>query len=281
MQILAYLCTLKLAAYYMKSYLLILFGCILLAGCEVEYHPYDTRIEGETDIHASHIAQIEEQCKGRTSLRFAVISDTQRWYDETEDAVAALNKRDDIDFVIHAGDIADFGLRAEFERQRDILNGLKVPYIVVIGNHDCIATGEDVYQEMFGPLNFSFSAGDTRFVCLNTNSLEFDRTESVPDLMFIEKELRDYPAECKKSFVVMHAAPDSEQFDKGLTNAFHRHVKAFPGLQCCIHGHGHGYVISDIFDDGVLYIMCPNIEKRAYILFTVNDDGYEFEQVFF
>lgn len=265
----------------MKRLFFMIGGLLLLGSCEVEYHPYDTRIDGETGIHAKQITRIEQACAGRTALRFAVISDTQRWYDETNAVVDALNRRDDIDFVIHTGDIADFGLRTEFERQRDILNRLKVPYLVLIGNHDCLATGEDIYREMFGEFDFSFSAGDTRFVCLNTNSLEFDHSVSVPNLMFIENELRNYPSTCRKSFVLMHASPKSEQFDKGLVNSFHRHVKAFPGLQCCIHGHGHSYVISDLFEDGILYIMCPQIERRAYLLFTVNDQGYEHEQVYF
>lgn len=254
---------------------------LLFVGCQVEYHPYDTRIEGETDINPRHIEQIEAICAEKNEVRFAVISDTQRWYDELAASVAALNQRDDLDFVIHAGDLSDFGMRAEFERQRDILNRLKVPYVVLLGNHDCLATGEDIYQKMFGPFDFCFTAGKVRFVCLNTNSLEFDHTISVPNLTFMEYAIRNFPDGCDKSVVVMHASPDSEQFDKGLTNAFHRHVAAMPGIQCCIHGHGHGYRIDDIFDDGINYIMCPQIEKKAYLLFTINDQDYELEQVFF
>lgn len=254
---------------------------LLLVGCQVEYHPYDTRIEGETGINLSHIAQIEAICAEKNELRFAVISDSQRWYDELAATVEALNRRDDLDFILHTGDLSDFGMRVEFERQRDILNRLKVPYVVLLGNHDCLATGEDIYRKMFGPFNFCFTAGKVRFVCLNTNSLEFDHTVSVPNLAYMEDAVRNFPEVCDKSVVVMHASPDSEQFDKGLANAFHRHIAAMPGIQCCIHGHGHGYRINDLFEDGINYIMCPQVEKRAYLLFTMNDQGYEFEQVLF
>ena len=260
-----------------------LIGGLLLfcAGCQVEYHPYDTRIEGEVDINTTHMAEIEQACMGKTTLRFAVVSDSQRWYDEISYAVDALNKRDDLDFVVHTGDLSDFGMRIEFQRQRDILNHLKVPYIVLLGNHDCLATGEDIYRKMFGEYDFCFSAGTVRFVCLNTNSLEFDHTVSVPNLAYMEEAIRTFPEGCDKSIVLMHASPDSEQFDQGLVNAFHRHVVAMPGIQCCIHGHGHGYRIDDLFGDGINYIMCPQIEKRAYLLFTINEQGYEFEQIFF
>ncbi len=37
-----------------------------------------------------------------------MISDTRRWYDETEKTVEALNARDDIDFVLHGGDLSGF-----------------------------------------------------------------------------------------------------------------------------------------------------------------------------
>ena len=55
-----------------------------LTACQVEYHPYDTRIDGPTGINARNVARIEAACAGRRTIRFAQISDTQRWYDETE-----------------------------------------------------------------------------------------------------------------------------------------------------------------------------------------------------
>lgn len=83
--------------------------CLLLAGCDlIDYHPYDVRISGETDVNAHNIEQIEAKCKGKTTIRFITMGDSQRWYDETEDFVKEVNKRDDIDFVIHGGDMSDF-----------------------------------------------------------------------------------------------------------------------------------------------------------------------------
>ena len=81
----------------------------------IEYHPYDLDIDGETDVNRRNIERIETATYGKEEIRFAVISDTQRWYDETEDAVEALNQRDDLDFVLHTGDMSDFGLKLEFE----------------------------------------------------------------------------------------------------------------------------------------------------------------------
>ncbi len=258
-------------------------ACLALtaASCQVDYHPYDTRVEGECGINAKNIARIEAATAGRDAIRFAVISDTQRWYDETEDAVQALNNRDDIDFVLHAGDMSDFGMKVEFERQRDILNRLRVPYVVLLGNHDCLATGEEIFQKVFGTFNFAFTAGDVRFICLNTNALEFDLRESVPNFDFLESELADFPAGATRTIVTMHARPYTEQFDNNVARVFQFVIREFPQLLCCINGHGHSYNVTELFDDGVLYYECDNIHKRSYLLFTVNSEGYECARIEF
>ena len=134
--------------------------CLLVAGCDlIDYHPYDVDIKGERDINAKNIQKIEAKCLGKSTIRFIAMGDSQRWYDETVDFVNAVNKRDDIDFVVHGGDFSDFGLTDEFLWQRDIMNKLKVPYVGLIGNHDCLGTGEDAFRQIFGDTNFSFIAG--------------------------------------------------------------------------------------------------------------------------
>ena len=49
--------------------LLLSFLCLFMAGCDmIDYHPYDVRISGETDVNAHNIAEIEQKCKGKTRL---------------------------------------------------------------------------------------------------------------------------------------------------------------------------------------------------------------------
>ena len=62
----------------MKRSVLFLFLAAVFAGCQVEYHPYDTRIDGPTGVNARNIARIEAACEGRRTIRFAQISDTTR-----------------------------------------------------------------------------------------------------------------------------------------------------------------------------------------------------------
>ena len=106
----------------MRKNVYVFLSCFLLSGCGmIDYHPYDVRISGETEVNAHNIERIEANCQGKTTIRFVTMGDSQRWYDETEDFVKEINKRNDIDFVIHGGDMSDFGLTKEFLWQRDIL----------------------------------------------------------------------------------------------------------------------------------------------------------------
>ena len=255
-------------------------GMLILTGCDmIEYHPYDMDIDGETDINATNIRRIESTLEGRKEIAFAVISDTQRWYDETEDAVEAINARKDIDFVVHTGDLSDFGLKLEFEKQRDILNRLDVPYVCLLGNHDCLATGEEVFHRIFGEENFAFTAGNVRFVCLNTNALEYNYTTAVPDFSYLKTELETIPSQVEKTVVAMHAGPFSEQFNNNVAYFFEETIKRFPDLQFCIYGHGHNVAVNEFFDDGILYYECASAKKRSYLHFTLNDNGYTYEAI--
>ena len=49
----------------------------------IDYHPYDVHISGETNVNAHNMEKIEANCKGKTRIRFAVMGDSQRWYDAT------------------------------------------------------------------------------------------------------------------------------------------------------------------------------------------------------
>ena len=259
---------------------LFLLSTIGLGGCEmIEYHPYDLDIDGETGINAKNIERIETALKGKNEFSFIFISDTQRWYDETEAAVTAINRLEDVDFVIHGGDLSDFGMKLEFELQRDILNKLHIPYVCLLGNHDCLATGEEVFLTIFGERDFSFNAGDTHFLCLNTNALEFDYSEAVPDLSYIENDSNSLPEGITRTVTVMHAAPFTEQFNNNIARVFQHYIKEYPALQFCLAGHTHSLVVEDIFDDGIYYYTAPSIKKRTLMRFTFTPNGYDYETI--
>ena len=247
-----------------------------------EAHPYDGHITGERDLNEKNITKIEEKLKDSTTFTFAFITDTQRWYDDTEDVVKELNKRNDVDFVIHGGDQADFGLTREFLLMRDIMRKLDVPFVTILGNHDCLGTGTEVFKKIYGPYNFGFTVGNTRIICLNTNALDFQYDEPVPDFAFIDKELENLSPDIEKTIFVMHAPPFDDIFNNNVCDLFEQSIRRFPNVQFCVYGHRHTLAVDDLFNDGLLYYQCPCIEKRTYLLFTIkNGKEYDYEAVTF
>ncbi len=261
--------------------LLILLTTLSMVSCEMlESHPYDVHITGERGLTEKNIRLIEQQTEGKKEIRFAVISDTQRWYDETDAVRKVLNQRDDIDFILHTGDQSDFGATDEFLMMRDIFQKFDVPYVCLLGNHDCLGTGENTYMKIYGAKNFAFTAGNVRFICLNTNALEYDYSEPVPNFDFIERELNNLPDEVEKTVFAMHVKPFDMEFNNNVAKVFQLYLNQFPNVQFCVYGHGHKVAVDDLFEDGIIYYQCPWPKKRIYLLFTIKEDGtYDYETI--
>lgn len=271
--------------YYIRTSLfriLAIMGLLTLASCSLfDYHPYDGKVTGATALNAAHIRQIEEQCARKDTIRFAVISDTQRWFDEMQRMIDKLNSMaDTIDFVVHCGDFTDFGATQEFMWQRDMLQKLQKPYVAIIGNHDCLATGKGVFQSVFGPTDFSFNAGFIHFVCLNTNALDDPAGNlRVPDFGFLQTDVQQTDSlQTPLTILSMHSAPDTEQFNTSSIALFEHTIKQYPHalLALCGHGH-HTNVRYPLGDDSIPFYECGAANNMNYLVFTVTRQGYEYE----
>lgn len=84
-------------------------------------------------------------------------------------------------FVFSACEVIDFhpydGKLSTDERH---INDMNIPQI------ETETQGKDTIRFVFfGNPNFSFVAGDVKFLCLNTNALEYDYSTPIPDFEFI------------------------------------------------------------------------------------------------
>lgn len=254
----------------------------MLSGCDMfDYHPYDTRFDGETDINAHHIAQIERDCANRDTLRVALMSDTHEWYGDMIDEINDINARDSIDFVIHLGDFTDGGTTREYEWARDKMSLLKKPYIALIGNHDFLGTGDSVFETMFGALDFSFIAGRVKFICLNTNATEYDYLAAVPNFDFLESEMVTDTTLFDRTVLCMHARPYSDQFNNNVAKAFSHYVRNLPGIMFCVNGHDHSVEEEQLFDDGITYYGVDCASHRHYAIVTITPNAYQYEVISF
>ncbi|WP_229712496.1 metallophosphoesterase family protein [Marivirga lumbricoides] len=249
-----------------------------LSGCNlVEFNPNEIRLdEEEKDLNSKAITKIQSAGK-RDTLTFVFMGDTQRFYDETDEFVESVNGLAyPIDFVIHAGDIADFGLAAEFKWVHNSMKKLKVPYLAVIGNHDLVANGPIIYRKMYGEFDFVFDIDDYRFIFFNSNSREYNFAGKVPDLEWIERQLEETPAD-KKIFLVSHVPPFSSDFDSSLEEDYTQLVAGNPSVLASLHGHEHSF--NNIVEKGVRYFITASVTNRGYALFRVSANALDVQQI--
>lgn len=255
-----------------------------LEACDkvFDVHPYDVNVDGEKLVNAANIQKIEEAVKDKDTIRFAVISDSHQWLDDLKDEVNDINRcSDSLDFVIHCGDLSDFGATREFQWTRDHLQKLKIPFVALLGNHDCLGTGNQAYEAIFGNPDFSFIAGRVKFVCLNTNAIEYDYSRPVPNFDFIEEQRSADSLSFDRTVVCMHAAPFSEQFNNNVAKVFNYYTHQLPGLLFCLYGHGHHSQQDDLFEDGTIYYQVSSAANREFYIFTITPKDYRYELVKF
>lgn len=288
----------KVRKRFTRYAIMAILGVIMSCCDNFESSPYGAAIKGKCDTNA---ASVESITKKNTNLpiRFAFITDTHDATKETKRAIEIIRDRGDVDFIVHGGDLTDFGLPKEFMWCRDAMEESGVPYITVIGNHDCLGNGEDNYEWIFGPKNYSFTVAGVHFVCLNTVALEYDYSEPVPDLSFLAQDAskiaginEEYPDSITHTVVVMHSRPFDEQFNNNVAMPFLYYLQDYPGMKTgtdgegysrafCLCGHNHHFQVSDLYEAGLIFYQGDNIAKRSFMIFTINADGYEMERVVF
>jgi Icc protein len=242
--------------------------CLCAASC-LEWSPHELPShETERNLNRKAIARLLAT-PPPTELRFALLGDTQLELDATKDAVAALNRREDLSFVAQLGDFTHFGSSAEYRLTNDLLRELRVPYFVVIGVHDMLGNGRDFYREMFGPFDLSFTYARARFVLVDTNGVEYGFDGSAPDLAWLAEQLVPGP-DVDRSFVLAHIEPGHMDFDPVLTERYFTLLRD-RGVSASFHGHAHSFRTFD--REGVLYVVTDAMDRRSYALVTISADG--------
>jgi 3',5'-cyclic-AMP phosphodiesterase len=260
----------------MTRVLLTILLLINITSCKelFQYSPNEVRLEEEEkNLNQKNIAKLQA-IPAQDQIKFVVIGDSQRFYDDLDDFVTNINLQTGISFVLLNGDISDFGLNKEFKWINRILKKLTIPYFAVIGNHDMLANGRLIYKEMFGEENFSFTYGGYKFIGLNTNSQETGFDGSIPDLPWLEKELN---SAYKQVFVFSHVPPFSGQFDEKKIHDYTSTLRNH-NVGMSIHGHQHDYSYSFPYADGIPYLVVGSMNKRSYAIVSVNNESTEVEE---
>ncbi|NTX59786.1 metallophosphoesterase [Myxococcus sp. CA051A] len=252
--------------------------CLLLllcVSCDVfELHPYEIR-GGVRDTNARALERLQRNVSGG-SFRFAVLGDIGVYQDDSVDAVKDLARRD-VDFVVQMGDLTEFSSAQEYDWVAGLLEDASVPALAVIGNHDLLGKGRELYLHRFGPTFLAFEHGGSRFVLFDSNSREYGFPGNVPDLEQLRSALGEAPGG-GHLFTFSHVPPGHPDFDGSLTEPLEQ-LQAEHGVTVSFHGHTHRF--STDARRGVRYFIADSIELHSYLLVTVEGESVAVEQVFF
>ncbi|SHK18603.1 metallophosphoesterase family protein [Hymenobacter psychrotolerans] len=247
----------------------------LFSSCELlEFSPNDFRgPASQTNLTQKNLDRLAENpLPAGDTLRFIFTGDSQRFYEQAEALVESVNRQQGISLMVIAGDISDFGLAREMRWVDNRLRKLTIPYLTVIGNHDHVGNGRAAYQHIFGPLNYSFVYGDTKFIMVDTNSREYNFNGRVPDMPWVKQQLSDLQG-AKRQIVMSHVPPQDLDFDQTLKEDYTRSLAEAPKLVFELNGHRHDFSIGEPFEDGVTYINSYAFEENQYVILTLWNDA--------
>jgi len=255
--------------FYVSGILLVCISFLSLSCEKFVYNIYETE-RHEKDIHVTTDHNIDQllALPLRDTLHVVFFGDSQRFYDDLEDLVESVNQLPQLDAVIITGDLTDFGLSMEYDLSNEVLSKLNVPFLTVIGNHDCLENGVELYESIYGPLNYSFTWNKIRFIMLNTNSREFNFNGSVPDLNWMHSQLLD-TADYEACLFISHVPPYHRDFDKKLEQDFIQTVREAKNTVLSANGHNHTTFTTQFYNDGIWYLNTGSPSNRIYNYVTI------------
>ncbi|MGR6872612.1 metallophosphoesterase family protein [Pseudomonas sp. HK3] len=242
----------------------------VLTGCDYEVSPWSTDADCSNrvsiDANIKRLKEYEAQVGERDTYQVAIISDPQQYPGTFDDIIKHVNTLPEVDFILLTGDLADTGVKAEYEWVCKVMEKAKQPIFAVIGNHDALAFGKDIWAKVFGPEDYSFTYQNSKFIAYNDNKYEF---ENVPDRDWLAQETqgdetRDY------TMVFSHIPP----WDFELTLS--QELKDM-GVDLGVHGHEHSFDYWQLTGVQLPHYVVSSTKKKGFGILSINPSGYTLE----
>jgi 3',5'-cyclic-AMP phosphodiesterase len=268
----------KMEKVHWKKLVCLLLCSYLCVECETpfSFSPFEAKVPIElrntTEKNLERVMARDTLQNG--SFNVALLSDVHYHFNELRNALEDINARNDIAFIVVTGDITDNGLQKEFELFRNIMAGSKVPWLTVIGNHDYLSNGRDVYRQMFGELNYSFVFNRTKLVFWDNVKWE---SNQAPDwewfMTTVSETTTDSGIQKEYDQVIpfSHIPPIDGQF---IRHAAGQHeLFRTQGIKLSVHGHKHEFSDEEYYGDGVRYVTIGSPQKKNYAVLQVRPQG--------
>lgn len=164
----------------------------------------------EHDLNFKSLQEIKNRYNGGDFF-FAVLGDSKNSYIFNY-IIDMLNNDDKILFAIIGGDLVVYPTKETYQSFLNQLGKIRVPTLVIPGNHDVSFQNCYFYHTIFGRFYYSFIIGNSKFILLD-NSNEYNISDE--QFNWLEKELKN-SQHLKYRFIFMHVPLwDPRDFSEG------------------------------------------------------------------
>jgi predicted phosphodiesterase len=239
----------------------------------MRFSPFEIELSDEQrDQLRKNLAKVTAHPRAAASpdapFRFALLADSHDGYDDFGEIVDEINARPEIELVLFAGDITDFGASQEFIWAWKEFSRLKVPFFVTPGNHDGLSQGTAVFSKMFGPTEYQFEYAGFQFVSLNTNTIEWDL--DAPDFAGLTQRLGQSSL---RSVIFTHQGPISDPHITPQASAELLRILADEPVSLYLFGHVHENFAA-AQDGDTLYVKTASALEGHWMI--IETDGQTF-----
>jgi len=118
--------------------------------------------------HTDQLAAISARLEGQDSYSFAVVGNINNSVGIFERRIIPMLNKDNVDFVISAGNAVSGGGEDKYRALRGTLSHLEKPYLLTFGANEYEEFGSFRFYDHYGPHFFSFTAGNSRLIFLDS-----------------------------------------------------------------------------------------------------------------
>lgn len=253
----------------MKIFLAMAFALIMFGGLSCgdpsPWGSFETPLY--TNLTQKNLDMLRTGSPTFAPFKVALVSDPQVVVSHLRDCRTQIDRRDDIDFTLLSGDLTDRSLRREFEWAAKILVEFRRPVLTVVGNHDGLLYGEEIYKKMFGPLNYTFIYNDVKIIMWNNNPYEW----GYPDINWLEEQIKSHP----RVIIVTHQPPGVVDRYPEI-NTLWAELYKYPSVLGSVSGHLHNWGYQNIF--GKPAVTVARVTDTNWGIMEVTEEGLSFQK---
>lgn len=240
-----------------------------LVGCQYEVTPWQTDVNCSdglrTQANIEKLQRLEDEVGFKDEFQVAIVSDPQQYPGNFEEIIKHVNGLEPVDFIIVSGDLTETGIKAEFEWTCKAMEKTDKPIFAIVGNHDAISFGKEIWLETFGPYDFSFDYQGVRFIAVNDNRYEFG---NVPDRDWLAQQAAG--DESRRYTILASHNPPWEGTD------ISSYLDSL-GIDLGLHGHEHRFDFWQFSDVLLEHHVTSTAKEEEFGLLTVNSAGLTVE----